>query len=281
MNTEEVCIIEDYGISHDNVMVGSAATLSTVGVEYTSADTKLIYDTIKQEIYKIDQTSEQVTAHYEIVNGLITGAERYTYSNYLLTKTERADKSCLGRYSYADFAAQMQIETVEEVTYNSFKEPTMVVASKYALPRTDCDCPIEQTKAEYIYNDNRKLIEKKTTHSYCDCCEPYDITVAVEKYYYDNTGELVRKESYIEGEELKNGINIEEHVFNDKGTEIKSFTYNSLDPSSKIYTENEVDEQGRTLAAFDESGEHKIVFDYERDGVTVRTERLPNGSKFS
>ena len=54
MNTEEVCIIEDYGISHDNVMVGSAATLSTVGVEYTSADTKLIYDTIKQEIYKID-----------------------------------------------------------------------------------------------------------------------------------------------------------------------------------------------------------------------------------
>ena len=58
-------------------------------------------------------------------------------------------------------------------------------------------------------------------------------------------------------------------------------TYNSLDPSSKFYTENEVDEQGRTLAAFDESGEHKTTFDYERDGVTVKTERLPNGSKLS
>ena len=59
------------------------------------------------------------------------------------------------------------------------------------------------------------------------------------------------------------------------------YTYNSLDPSSKFYTENEVDEKGRTLAAFDESGEHKTTFDYERDGVTVKTERLPNGSKFS
>ena len=49
----------------------------------------------------------------------------------------------------------------------------------------------------------------------------------------------------------------------------------------RFYTENEVDEQGRTLAAFDESGEHKTTFDYERDGVTVKTERLPNGSKLS
>ncbi len=75
-------------------------------------------------------------------------------------------------------------------------------------------------------------------------------------YFYTPAGELVRKESYVEGEELKIGINIEEHVFNDKGVEIQSFTYNSLDPSSKLYTENEVDENGKTLAAFDESGEH-------------------------
>ena len=268
-------------ISHDNVVIGSAVTLSTVGVEYTSTNSKLIYDNIKQEIYTINPNTEQVTAHYEIVNGKVTGAERYTYNDYLLTKTECADKSCLGRYSFEEFAGQMQIETVEEVTYNSFKEPVVVVASKYAVPRTDCDCPIEQTTVEYTYNDSRKLTEKKTTHCYCDCCEPYDITVAVEKYYYDTAGELVRKEAYVEGEELKIGINIEEHVFNDKGVEIKSFSYNSLDPSSKFYTENEVDENGKVLSTFDESGEHKTVFDYERNGATVKTERLPNGSKFS
>ena len=59
------------------------------------------------------------------------------------------------------------------------------------------------------------------------------------------------------------------------------FTYNSLDPSSKFYTENEVDQNGKVLSAFDESVDHKTVFDYERDGVTVKTERLPNGSKLS
>ena len=63
--------------------------------------------------------------------------------------------------------------------------------------------------------------------------------------------------------------------------EIKSFTYNSLDPSSKLYAENEVDENGKVISAFDESGEHKTTFDYERDGVSVKTERLPNGSKLS
>ena len=101
-------------IAHDNVVIGSAVTLSTIGVEYTSTDTKLIYNNIKQEIYTIDSNTEQVTAHYEIVNGKVTGAGRYTYSNYLLTKTEYADKSCLGRYSFEEFAAQMQIETVKD-----------------------------------------------------------------------------------------------------------------------------------------------------------------------
>ena len=268
-------------IAHDNVFNGSTVALSTMGVKYTSTETQLTYDGTKQEIYKINQRAEQVTAHYELLNELVTNAERYSYSNYLLTKTERADKSCLNRHSYADFAAQMQIETVEDVTYNSFKNPTLAVTSKYAVPRTDCDSPIEQTTVEYTYNDDHKLIEKKIKHSYLDCCVAFDTTVLVEKYYYDNAGELVRKESYVEGEELKTGINIEEHVFNDKGLEIKSFTYNSLDPSSKVYTENEVDENGKVLSAFNESGEHKTTFDYERDGVTVKTERLPNGSKFS
>ena len=53
----------------------------------------------------------------------------------------------------------------------------------------------------------------------------------------NNAGELVRKECYTEGKELKTGIYIEAHVFNHKGVEIQSSTYNALDPSSKFYTE--------------------------------------------
>ena len=57
----------------------------------------LLHNKIKQEIYKINQASEKITAHYELINGFVINAEFYTYSNYLLTKTEHADKSCLNR----------------------------------------------------------------------------------------------------------------------------------------------------------------------------------------
>ena len=262
----------------------SAMSVSTLNVTYTATETKLSYDNDeKAEIYKIDTENECVLAHFDLVQGKVTGAEFYSYDddNYLVTKTEYADKSCLNRYSYAEFEGYKQIGTEEETSYNSFKEPILVVSSKYDVPRVACDCPVEQISVEYIYNDDHKLIEKRTTHCYGCCAETNDATVAVEKYFYDNAGEVVRTESYVEGEELTTGVTVEEHFFNDQGVEIRSTTYNSLDPSSKFYTEYEVDDKGLILSAFDETGEHKTAFDYERDGVTVRTKRYPNGSKFS
>ena len=268
-------------IAHNDILLGSNSTLSEVVVAYNLGETKLTYDGIKQEIYKIHPLSEKVHAYYELINNVVTSAEFYSYFNHLPSTTKRAGGSCLNRYSYEEFQAKLQIGSVEEVIYDSFKEPIQAVTSKYALTPTNENCRVEETVENYTYNDNRKLIEKMTIHSYLDCCEAYDTTIAREKYYYNNAGELVRKESYIRGEELKTGITVEEHVFNDKGVEIQSFTYNSLDPSSKLYTENEVDENGKVLCVWDESGEHKTAFDYEPDGVTVKTERLPNGSKLS
>jgi len=104
--------------------------------------------------------------------------------------------------------------------------------------------------------------------------------VFIEKHY-DTAGELIRKEAYVAGEELKTSINVEEYVFNDKGVEIKSFSYNSLDPSSKFYTENEVDENGRTLAAFDVTGKHKTSYRYAAGDGKLLGEILPNGSEFA
>lgn len=265
------------GISHDRVTLGNTSTLSEMTAKYTDTETKLTYDGIKQEIYKVDQTAQQVNAYYEVINNIVTKAEYYTYENDLLTKTEYPHKSCLNQYSYDTFNANMSVEVVETTTYNSFRLPIAVKTVKY----DKCGCATEQTNTEYQYNDEQKLMQIKGTHSYCDCCEEFDTTVAVEKYYYDNAGELVRKESYVKGEKLKTGINIEEHIFDENGNEIKSFTYNSLDPSSKFYTENEIDKNGRVLASFDESGEHKTAFMYGSDGVSVSTECPPNGSKLS
>ena len=270
------------GIAHNLVTEDSEETLSYVEMEYTATETKLTYDGGKQEIFKIDQAIERVSEQYGLVYGKVVSAVRYQYDpDGFLVKTEYADDSCLNQYSYAAFAAHIEIVSVEEMTYNEFDAPTTVVSSKYAIPRAECDCPIEQISVEYIYNDDHKLIEKRTTHCYGCCAETNDATVAVEKYFYDNAGEVVRTESYVEGEELKTGVTVEEHFFNEQGVEIRSTTYNSLDPSSKFYTEYEVDDSGKILSAFDETGEHKTAFDYERDGVTVRTKRYPNGGKFS
>ena len=59
------------GIAHDNVLTGADTTLSTINVEYTSADTRFTYDTDKQEIYAIDQSTGHVTAHYVLHNNLV------------------------------------------------------------------------------------------------------------------------------------------------------------------------------------------------------------------
>ncbi len=270
------------GIAHNTVTEDSEVTLSYVEMDYSVTETELTYDGGKKEIFKIDQPTERVSEKYGLVYGKVASAVRYQYnSDGFLIKTEYADTSCLNRYSYAAFAAHIEFGTVEETTYNDFEEPVMIVCSKYAIPRAECDCPIEQISAEFFYNDDHQLIEKRTTHCYGCCFETNDATVTVEKYFYDNAGEVVRTEAYVEGEELTTGVTVEEHFFNDQGVEIRSTTYNSLDPSSKFYTEYEVDAKGKVLSAFDETGEHKTAFDYERDDLTVRTKCYPNGSKFS
>ena len=60
----------------------------------------------------------------------------------------------------------------------------------------------------------------------------------IATYNYNAAGNVVRKESYIKGEEYTTGKTIEETVYDENGNAVKSFTYNSLDTSSKFYTES-------------------------------------------
>ena len=78
------------------------------------------------------------------------------------------------------------------------------------------------------------------------------------KYNYNYAGNIVRKETYVEGEEITKGKAVEETVYDNKGNVTKAFTYNTLDSSSKFYSsETEYDETGKTLANYDETG--KVV----------------------
>ena len=60
--------------------------------------------------------------------------------------------------------------------------------------------------------------------------------------------------------------------------QVRSFyVYNSLDLSSKFYTENEMDENGKTLAVFDESGEHTGVFVVKHNIAPRLSQRASQG----
>ena len=92
---------------------------------------------------------------------------------------------------------------------------------------------------------------------------------------------MIKTESYVEGEEYTTGKTIEETVYDDKGNVIKSFTYNSLDASSKLYTETQYDEKGKVSFEFDATGNNKTQLLYTDGANIVREEVFPNGSKFA
>lgn len=99
---------------------------------------------------------------------------------------------------------------------------------------------------------------------------------------YNAQGKIVRTETYVEGEQTTAGATVEETVYDDKGGVLETRTYNTLDPASRFCEKHELDEKtGKTLAEYDETGEHKTIYTYDSDGVTVRSKTLPNGGKIA
>ncbi len=135
------------------------------------------------------------------------------------------------------------------------------------------------TQTDYEYDENNRCIKERTAIKTSG--KVNETKYAVKKYYYCEHGNLVKTESYIENEENDKGITITERVCDEKGNVIKEFSYNSLDSSTKFYTESEVAENGITTAEIDETGENKTEFEYIDGTMTVKARKLPNGSKFA
>ena len=130
----------------------------------------------------------------------------------------------------------------------------------------------------YDYDEFGLLVKETSVITITGVTNPY---TAITEYSYDVYKSLIKTVNYVVGEELINGKSIEEWVYDDKGNLLKSFTYNTLDSSSKFYTEHIYDENGKHLADLDGTGEHKTQFEYVDKSGLVKTEKLPNGSKFS
>ena len=118
----------------------------------------------------------------------------------------------------------------------------------------------------YEYDINGRLIREKmikrnngaTSHDY----------TFITNYNYNAQGSLVLTESYIEGMESIKGKNYEQRVYDENGNLTKTIRWNSLDSSSKFYTESDYAENGQVASDRDETGEISAEYGYI-DGTNV------------
>ena len=216
--------------------------------------------------------------------GVMSKAEQYVYNPYWKGSTKQSDpkvvttsttKESLRGKTLTNFV--FTAGDTETTTLDQFENPLKTTNSKVKLDANGTN--YLTVTVDRLYDDNQKLIEEVTTGTYS---KDNKSLISHTKYNYNYAGNIVRKETYVEGEEFTKGKTVEETVYDNKGNVTKAFTYNTLDSSSKFYSsESEYDETGKTLADYDETGENKTKYGYKDGTSVVRETILPNGSKFA
>ena len=192
--------------------------------------------------------------------------------------TQQAKRSSLYTKAYSSFSGEDFVGgDFVNTELDEFNNPSQATTNARVLS----DGTTQEATVTYEYNDDHKCIKETAVVTIKERTSVLNTYTQITAYNYNASGNVVRKESYIEGEELTTGKSIEETVYDEKGNAVKSFSYNSLDSSSKFYTESDVAENGQTLADYDETGENKTEYEYISGTNVVRSQKLPNGSKFA
>ena len=216
-------------------------------------------------------------------NGVVVQAENYEYVPYWIGNIQqqnprkvviKADKSCLhtsplGSFSFVAGETQTSV-------LNQFNDPITTTVSGIKLNADGTNTLTSVTT--YTYDYNQKVIEEQTSEQYTNLQKPINSYV---RYNYNSSGDIIRKESFIVDEEYTNGKTVEETVYDDKGNVIKTFTYNTLDASSKYYTEQKLDENGNVISEANDAGENYTEYEYAENSGELNTVKHVNGSKFS
>ncbi len=242
--------------------------LSTLKFDYYSGKTTVGDEFNREEFCYSDN---QMTGYLQVQNGLVVQAEKYSYTKNKNKIIQRADPKSLNRHSQADF--EFVAKERAEITLNSFDLP--VTRTETGLDNGD---GITKKVTHYYYDNDRRIVKAEVA---CYGSSGTALYTAVSESVYDVYGNVAREESYVSGEEETKGKQITEHFYDDKGREVKSCSYNSLDTGSKFYTRSDYDEQGKQVASYDETGENPVKYEYKNGTQTVQTEIYPNGGKLS
>lgn len=137
-----------------------------------------------------------------------------------------------------------------------------------------------KTEINYSYDNEENLISVKT----CEYTEVNgEITQKnyVTNYRYNSHGSLSFTESYVEGEELVTGKNIEERFYDKNGNAVKTVSYNTLDSSTKFYSESVTAENGQVIADVDETGARVAEYGYKSGTNVINSVTYPDGGKIA
>lgn len=260
----------------------------------TSSHTVLI----TKELYIIKDGYEELLSQtnftYDGKTTLITNnngqSESYVFDSgkkvKIFTQKDGAGFEAVTNYVY-DYTDG---KTVTAVTVTKPDNKTVTTVEKYdnvnllASSVSDwqniSDTARVKTEINYSYDNEENLISVKT----CEYTEVNgEITQKnyVTNYRYNSHGSLSFTESYVEGEELVTGKNIEERFYDKNGNAVKTVSYNTLDSSTKFYSESVTAENGQIIADVDETGARVAEYGYKSGTNVINSVTYPDGGKIA
>lgn len=260
----------------------------------TSSHTVLITKELKITKGGYEELLSQTNFTYDGKTTLITNnnghSESYVFDSgkkvKIFTQKDGAGFEAVTNYVY-DYTDG---KTVTAVTVTKPDNKTVTTVEKYdnvnllASSVSDwqniSDTARVKTEINYSYDNEENLISVKT----CEYTEVNgEITQKnyVTNYRYNSHGSLSFTESYVEGEELVTGKNIEERFYDKNGNAVKTVSYNTLDSSTKFYSESVTAENGQIIADVDETGARVAEYGYKSGTNVINSVTYPDGGKIA
>ncbi len=221
------------------------------------------------------------------INYLDDAAEEYEFAGYnKLSRHSETDE--LGFKTYTDYSTNASDGTIiavsrnnatADVTVKTYCGTTEKQLSEQSTVEASDSCTVTTLKT-YFYDEDERLVsetvEKTTAINGVE-----EKHTAVVNYHYNAGGLLILTESKIIGEENTSGVNYTERTYDKNGNVTKTVSWNSLDASSKFYTQNDVAENGQIIAERNSLGEISAEYEYAEGTNAVNTVTQANGSKLS
>lgn len=250
-------------IAKDDVTRGASYTkkIADVTFGYTSGGVNINYGEGKSESYTFT-SGKNIQSHSQ-ADEIQTKTVTYSY--------DYSQGKKITEVRQTDVGGEPAVKTIK--MYDALDR----LMQKVIDWRNISDSVQKRTEYFYFYDNHDNLIGEK-------CCEFFkkdgntSSNTSLKTYSYNAQGSLILTESFVMGEELTSGKNYEERVYDENGNVIKTVKWNSLDSSSKFYSESVISESGLVTAEKDETGEAVSEYEYLDGTNVVKSVKQINGS---